>query len=52
MVSNNDKLLGKASIGDIVVFFTSDFDRGIADPPYILCKVIDIDNNFNYQLVC
>jgi hypothetical protein len=34
------------------VFFTSDFDRGIADPPNILCKVIDIDSYFNHQLVC
>ena len=52
MVNNNDKLLGKASIGDAVVFFTSDFDRGIADPPNILCKVIDIDSHFIYQLAC
>jgi hypothetical protein len=52
MVSNNEKLLGKASIGDIVVVFTIDFDRGIANPPNILCKVIDIDSHFIYQLAC
>ena len=50
MVSNNDKLFGKAVIGDTVVFFTSDFDRDISDPLNILCKVIDIDGHFNYQL--
>ena len=50
MITKNDKLLGKASVGDIVVFFSSDFDRGIADPPNILCKVIDIDAHMNYQL--
>ena len=52
VVSHNDRLLGKASIGDTVVFFSSEFDRGIADPPNILCKVIDIDSHMNYQLAC
>ncbi len=52
MVNNSDKLLGRAAIGDSVVFFVSEFDRGLADPPNILCKVIDIDKHHNYQLAC
>ena len=52
VVSNNDRLLGKASIGDTVVFFSSNFDLGLADPPNILCKIIDIDSHMNYQLAC
>ena len=52
MITNNDRLLGKANIGDTVVFFSSEFDRGISDPPNILCKVIDIDAHMNYELAC
>ena len=52
MISRNDQLLGKVCIGDSVVFFSSEFDRGLADPPNILCKVIDIDSHKNYQLAC
>jgi hypothetical protein len=52
MLSNSDKLLGKAKIGNCVVFFSSEYDCGLADPPKILCKVIDIDAHANYQLAC
>jgi hypothetical protein len=52
MLSNSDRLLGKAKIGDCVVFFSSEYDRGLADPANILCKVIDIDAHANYQLAC
>ncbi len=36
----------------LLFFFSSEFARGIADPPNILCKVIDIDSHMNYQLAC
>jgi hypothetical protein len=52
MVSNSDISLGKAKIGDCIVFFSSEYDRGLADLPNILCKVIDIDAHANYQLAC
>ncbi len=46
MISRNDQLLGKASFGDSVVFITSEFDRGLTDPPNILCKVIDTNVHY------
>jgi hypothetical protein len=39
VVSNNERLLGEAYIGDIVVFFSSEFDCGI-------------DSHMSYQLAC
>jgi hypothetical protein len=52
MLSNSNKLLGSANVGDAVCFFSSEFDRGIADPPNILCRIIYIDEHVNYQLAC
>ncbi len=52
VVTASERLLGTAKIGDNVVYLSSEFDRGIADPPNILCKVIDIDSHQNYQLAC
>ena len=40
ILTNAEKLLGHANLHDKVILFTSELDRGLADAPNILCKII------------
>ena len=44
-----NKYLEPVTIGDKVAFFVSEFDRGISDPPVLLCKIYSVEND-NYRL--
>ena len=36
-----------------MTFFVSEFDRGLADAPHLICKIIDSkDDGVSFQLAC
>lgn len=45
MLSRSAQLLGTVSVGDNVILFVSEFDKGLSDAPYLLCKVIEIEKS-------
>ena len=53
MVEKTSQYLVPVKIGDIVELHTSELDRGISDPPALLCKIHKIHSDeANYELVC
>lgn len=46
-----NKYLEPVKVGDKVAFLVSEFDRGISDPPVILCKIYKIEKDL-FILAC
>ncbi len=51
-VTNAQKLQKKANVNDNCILFVSELDRGVADAPNILCRIIDTRDNVNFKLAC
>jgi transposase InsO family protein len=49
MTDKTNKYLVPVKIGDNVVFFTDEVDRGITDPPNLLCKIHALKHD-NFEL--
>jgi hypothetical protein len=52
MLAYANKVLQKANVGDNCTFFISEFDRGLADAPNILCRIIHTDDHLSFKLAC
>ena len=50
MLNRTNKKLSPASVGDCVAVFTSEFDRGKADPPNIIGIITAVDENNKYTV--
>ena len=49
MINKTNNYLVPVAVGDKVIFFTDEVDRGITDPPNLLCKINAIKHD-NYEL--
>jgi hypothetical protein len=51
-LSNAQKLQKKANVNDNCILFERELDRGVADAPNILCKIIETKDNVTFKLAC
>ena len=52
MLSQAEKLMAKAKVGDNCILYVTEFDRGLADAPHNLCKIINTKDDNTFQSAC